>query len=117
VSSNKSRQARRRPLPRGHAVYTPGASQARRSAEQASARPLAFLYQLPVWLPPVLAVALLIGGLAVRGPVGAVALVVMAAVLAWLAFVSWPQSSGTGRLGRAVAIACVLALAGWQATR
>jgi hypothetical protein len=117
VSSNKSRPARRRPLPRGHAVYTPGASQARRSAEQASARPLAFLYQLPVWLPPVLAVALLIGGLAVRGPAGAVALVVMAAVLAWLAFVSWPQAGGTGRVGRAVAIACVLALAGWQATR
>ena len=117
MSSNKSRQSRQRPLPRGSAVYTPGASPGRRSGEQASARPLAFLHQLPAWVPPVLAVALLIGGLAVRGPAGAVALVLMAAALAWLAFVSWPQASGGGRLGRVVAIACVLALAGWQATR
>jgi Family of unknown function (DUF6703) len=123
VSSNRSRQprrrpaTRRRPLPRGQALYTPGASTARRSVEQASARPLAFLYQLPVWLPPLLAVALLIAGVAVRGPVGAAALCAMAVMLAWLAFVSWPGLGGTGRLGRAVAIACVLALAGWQASR
>ncbi|HEY7142959.1 MAG TPA: DUF6703 family protein [Streptosporangiaceae bacterium] len=107
----------RRPLPRGQALYTPDASPARRSVEQASARPLALLYQLPVWLPPVLAVALLIAGLAMRGPAGAVALCAMAAVLAWLAFVSWPALGSQGKATRVLAIACVLALAGWQATR
>jgi hypothetical protein len=117
VSSNRSRRPGRRPLPRGHAVYTPGASPARRSVEQASTKPLALLYQLPAWVPPLLAVALLVAGLAVRGLVGAAALAALAAVLAWLAFVSWPQASSGGRAGRAVAIACALALAGWQATR
>ena len=114
MSSNRSRPSRKRPLPRGQALYTPGASPARRSVEQASARPLALLHQLPAWLPPLVAVALLITGLAVRG---AVALCLMAGLLAWLAFVSWPSLSGRGRLGRALAIACVLAVAGWQASR
>jgi hypothetical protein len=117
VSSNRSRPSRKRPLPRGQALYTPGASPARRSVEQASAKPLALLHQLPAWLPPLVAVALLITGLAVRGAVGAVALCLMAGLLAWLAFVSWPSLSGRGRLGRALAIACVLAVAGWQASR
>ncbi len=117
MSSSRSRRPRQRPLPRGQSVYTPDARPARRSVERASARPLAFLYQLPAWLPPLLAVALLIAGLAVRGPAGAVALAAMAAVLAWLAFVSWPQASGGARLGRVLAIAAVLALAGWQASR
>ncbi len=117
MSSKRSRPPRRRPVPQGRALYTPNASPARRSVEKASARPLAFLHQVPVWIPPLVAVALLIAGLAVRGPAGAVALGCMAALLAWLAFVSWPGLSSQGRLGRALAIACVLAVAGWQATR
>jgi hypothetical protein len=117
VSSNRSRSSRRRPTPRGQRMYTPGASPARRSVEQASARPLAMLHQLPAWLPPLIAVALLITGLAVRGVVGAVALCLMAALLAWLAFMSWPGLSSRGRLGRVLAIACVLAVAGVQASR
>ena len=117
MSSNKSRQSRKRPLPRGQTLYTPQASPTRRSVEQASARPLALLHQLPAWLPPLVAVALLITGLAVRGVLGAVALCLMAALLGWLAFVSWPTLGSRGRLGRALAIACVLAVAGWQASR
>jgi hypothetical protein len=106
-----------RPLPRGQSLYTPGASASRRSVEQASARPLAFLYQLPAWVPPIAAAALLIVGLAVRGPVGAVALVLMAGALALLAFVSWPRATAQGRIARSLAIAVALALAAWQATR
>ena len=117
MSSNRSRQTRRRPLPRGQAMYTPGASARRRSLERASARPLAYLHQLPVWIPPVVAAAALIVGLAVRGPGGAVALFLMAAALAWLAFASWPGLGSQGRLARVIAVACALALAGWQATR
>jgi hypothetical protein len=104
-------------MPRGQALYTPGASPGRRSVEQASARPLAFLHQLPAWLPPVVAVALLIAGLAVRGITGAAALCCLAALLAWLAFASWPGMSSRGRLGRALAIAGLIVLAGWQASR
>jgi hypothetical protein len=98
-------------------MYTPGASPARRSVEHASAAPLVFLHQLPVWLPPLVTVALLVTGLAVRGPVGAAALFLLAGLLGWLAFASWPGLSSRGRLGRALAIACVLALAGLQASR
>ena len=104
-------------MPRGQSLYTPGASPARQSVEQASARPLALLHQLPVWLVPLVALVLLITGLAVRGVVGAVALCLMAALLGWLAFVSWPGLSTRGRVGRALAIACVLVAAGVQASR
>jgi hypothetical protein len=60
---------------------------------------------------------LLVTGLAVRGPGGAVALCAVAAVLGWLASVSWPRLAVSGRAGRVLAIAVVLAFAGYQATR
>jgi hypothetical protein len=76
-----------------------------------------FLYQLPTWVAPLVMVVLLIAGLAVKGPGGAVALCGLAAVLGWLASMSWPQLSPSGRLGRVLAVAMVLALAGFQAIR
>jgi hypothetical protein len=98
-------------------LYTPGASPTRQAAERRSAKPLLYLYQLPTWVPPLLLVVFLIAGLAVRGPAGAVALCVVAAVLAWLAALSWPRLSSGGRFGRIVAVAAVLAIAGYQASR
>jgi|CZKW01.1.fsa_nt_gi hypothetical protein len=116
--SGTNRSARqRRPIPPGQTLYTPGASPARQSAERRSATLLVFLHQLPVWLLPVVLVALLITGLAVGGWIGAVALCGVAAVLGLLAFVSWPQLTARGRIGRAAAIICVLAIAVVQATR
>ena len=106
-----------RPLPKGDSLYTPGASPARQAAEHRSAKPLLFLHQLPTWLLPLVLVALLVAGLAVKGPGGAVALCGLAAVLGWLATVSWPHLSLNGRLGRILGIAVVLALAGLQAAR
>jgi hypothetical protein len=92
-------------------------SPARRSAEQRSAAPLLYLRQLPSWLPPIVLAALLVAGLAVRGWVGAAALLVVAAFLSWLAFLSWPRLTALGRLGRAASVALLLALAVVQATR
>lgn len=92
-------------------------SAARRAAERRSALPLIYLRHLPSWLPPVVLAALLVTGLAVRGWGGALALCVVAAILGWLAYLSWPALAGRGRLGRAVAVACLLALAAFQATR
>jgi hypothetical protein len=111
-----SRQ-RVRPLPGGTSLYTPNASAARQSAERRSARPLIYLYQMPRWVAPLLLVVFLVAGLAVHGPAGAVALCVVAAVLAWLAALSWPRLSAGGRLGRIAAVAIMLAIAGYQATR
>jgi len=59
----------------------------------------------------------LIAGLAVRGPVGAIALCVVAAALGWLAALSWPRLNSAGRLSRILAVAAMLAIAGYQATR
>jgi hypothetical protein len=111
------RRPRVRPLPPGKSLFTPDASPARAAAEQRSAQPLLFLHQLPPWVAPIVAAVFLVAGLAIRGPVGAVALVVVAAALAWLAAISWPRLSASGRLARALAVAAMLALAAYQATR
>jgi O-antigen ligase len=88
----------------------------RRAVEQRSAAVLIYLRQLPRWLPPVVLAALLVAGLAVRGPVGAAALCVVAAFLAWLGYLSWPRLAGPGRLGRVAAVALLLGLAALQVT-
>ena len=107
----------RRPLPKDAPLYTPGASSARQSLETRSARPLLLLHQLPTWLTPLVAAALLVGGLALPGPGGAAALVALAAVLGWLASVSWSAISAQGRLLRAAAVIGVLVLAVVQGLR
>lgn len=117
MNTNRSARQRVRPLPKGNTLFTPNASPARQATERHSARPLLFLHQLPTWVPPVVLAVLLVAGLAVKGPGGAVALCAVAAVLGWLASVSWPRLSASGRAGRVLAIAIVLAVAAYQATR
>jgi hypothetical protein len=85
--------------------------------ERSSARPLVWLHQQPVWLPPLVVALLLVVGLAVPGWLGAAALVLVAAFLGWLAALSWPQTSTGGRLLRLAAVAGVLVVAVIQATR
>jgi hypothetical protein len=109
--------SRARPLPAGQSLFTPGASAARAATERRSARVLLFLHQLPAWTAPVALAVLLVAGLAVRGPGGAAALLGVAAVLGWLASISWPRLSAGGRLGRLATLALALGLAIWQATR
>jgi len=65
--------------------------------EQRSAAPVLMLHQLPVWLAPVVLVALLVTGLAVRSWLGGIALCAVAAVLGWLAVLSWPRLNSQGR--------------------
>ena len=76
-----------------------------------------WLHQQPVWLLPVVVALLLVVGLAVPGWIGAAALVLVAAFLGWLAALSWPQTSTSGRLLRVAAVAGVLVVAVIQATR
>ena len=111
------RANRARPLPRGDSFYTPGASDSRRRIERSSAKPLVWLHQQPVWLPPLVVALLLVVGLAVPGWLGAAALVLVAGFLGWLAALSWPQTSTGGRLLRVAAVVGVLAVAVIQATR
>lgn len=115
--ARRPQRGKTRPLPRGTSLYTPAASDARRSLEHSSARPLVVLHQLSPWVVPIVAAGLLITGLAVRGWLGAAALVLVAAFLGWLAAVSWPRLTPGGRLLRVAAVACMLAVAGIQAVR
>ena len=105
-----------RPLPKGP-LYTPGAGGARRAVETRSARTVLLLHQLPKWLLPLVMVVLLVTGLAVRGPGGGAALVGLTAVLGWLAYISWPQLGGQGRLLRGTAVLVMLVLAAVQSLR
>ena len=91
--------------------------QIRQSIERLSLRPAAYLRALPRWLPPAVIALLFVGGLAVRGWVGAVMLLVVTAFLAWLAVLSWPGLQPPTRLLRVVALAALLALCAWQALR
>jgi hypothetical protein len=98
-------------LPKGSTLFTPAASPGRQVLEQRSATSLLWLHQLPAWVPPILAVILLIGGLALKGWAGGAALIGLALVLGWLAVISWPRLSAPGRLLRVVVIGGVLVLA------
>lgn len=111
AQAGRGRQRRPRPLPQGNTLLTPGASPARTSIEQRSATPLLWMHQLPAWLLPVLAVVLLVSGLAVSGWGGAIALCGLAGLLGWLAAVSWPRLSPHGRLVRVAAMAVILIVA------
>lgn len=106
-----------RPFPRGNTLYTPGASPARQAAERRSAKPLLYLHQLPAWVPPIVLAVLLVAGLAVRGPVGAVLLCGVAAVLVWLASISWPRLASAGKLMRLLVVVVMLGIAAYQASR
>jgi hypothetical protein len=117
VSTNRPASQRVRPLPKGSTLYTPSASAARHAAERRSARPLLYLHQLPRWVPPVVLAVLLVVGLAVKGAGGAVALCAVAAVLGWLAAISWPRLTAGGRAGRLLTILVLIAVAGYQAAR
>lgn len=118
MSSRAPRRGSGRPLPTGGPLYTPGASSTRQRVERASARVLLLLlHQLPRWLVPVVLAALLLGGLALGGAGGLALLIVLAAVLGWFAYLSWPALTGQARLLRAAAIVVVVVLAVLQLRR
>jgi uncharacterized RDD family membrane protein YckC len=95
----------------------PGASETRQAVERVSARPLVFLTQLPKWVLLVILLGLLISGFAVPGLIGAAALLVVGILLGWLAYLSWPSLNTQARLGRVVALVCMVIIVVWQARR
>jgi hypothetical protein len=102
-----------RPLPGGRSLVTPGtrAAPGRQPLERRSAVMLLWLHQLPVWVLPVVLVVFLAIGVSVGGVIGAIALAVVAAVLLWLAALSWPRLGPAARLIRVLTVAVVLGLA------
>jgi hypothetical protein len=111
-----------RPAPAGRSAPagrpgTPGASDTRQAVERFSARPLVFLTQLPRWVLLLIVLGLLISGFAVPGWIGAIALLLVAILLGWLAYLSWPSINASGRVMRVVALACMAVIVVWQARR
>ena len=96
---------------------TPGATERRRAVERFSARPLVFLHQMPRWALLLVVLGLLVSGFAVPGLIGAVLLLLVAILLGWLAYLSWPSINTSGRAGRVVALACMVVIVVWQARR
>ena len=117
MAANRAGDPRRRPLPRGDAFFTPGASELRQAVERRAAAPLLYLYQLPRWVVPGALLVALVIGFAVPGFGGAAALLLLAVVLGGFAYLSWPNLTARGRLLRGVALAVLIVLAITQATR
>ncbi|NUR86184.1 MAG: hypothetical protein HOY71_19055 [Nonomuraea sp.] len=83
----------------------------RKGVEARSATLMVYLStQLPRWVAPVVLVALLLVGLAVTNPLGALAVLPVLAFVAWLAFLSWPSIGLGGKALRVVVMAFLIAL-------
>ena len=108
---------RRRPPPKGETFLTPGATGMRRRIERRSAAPLVFLHGLPRWVLPLALLAALIVGFAVPGLAGGIALAVVAVILGWFGYLSWPMLATPARLLRWATVAAVLAIAVVQVVR
>jgi hypothetical protein len=93
-----------------------GGVSSKSSIHRQSAVFLAYVHQLPRWVPLILLPALLVAGLALPGPAGAIALLLLALVV-WFLFMATPPRNASHRLIRyavplvlvAVAVAKILA--------
>jgi hypothetical protein len=76
-----------------------------------------FLRQMPAWAVPLLLAGLLVAGLALRGWPGAALLGVLAVIIGWLGYLSWPVLPPSGRVMRVLMFVAVLVVAVLQAGR
>lgn len=72
---------------------------------------LVLLTQQHKALVPLLSVLLLIGGLALPVPAGVPCLLLLAAFVGWLTYLSWPAIVGQARLVRVVTLALLIGAA------
>ena len=78
---------------------------------------LVLLSRLPRAVVLLSVVALVVGGLALPGIGGALLLVLVGGLLAWLLSVAWPVLAPPARAMRLVTVAALLGYAAWKATR
>ena len=81
----------------------------RATVERRSALVLVFLRGLPRPVPGLAVVGLVVAGLLAPPVAGGIALLLVAALLAWLMYLSWPAVAPTGRAVRLVVLAIVVA--------
>lgn len=108
-------KSRKRPAPRSRprTARQPTAPQrapGRRGAvERTSAPALVWLSTKPTFTLPVLSVLLLVVGLAAPTAIGVPVLLVLAALVGWLSYLSWPVVQGVQRVVRVATIGLLLA--------
>ena len=111
----KSRSSRRPTGSQPRAPRRPTVAQpapgARGRAERASAPALLWLSAKPVFVLPVLTVVLLVVGLAAPTVIGLPVLLLLAALVGWLSYLSWPVVHGVQRLLRLGTVALLLVAA------
>jgi len=73
--------------------------------ELRSATALLYIRSLPRSVPPLVVVALLVGGVLASGPVATVCLLAVMALFGWLLFLSWPALAPQARLVRVAVLA------------
>ena len=83
----------------------------RAAVERWSAAPVVFLHRIPRWTLLVAVFALLAVGMAGSGWAAAAGLLVLAAALAWFAYLNWPALDGGGRALRVVALVVLVGFA------
>lgn len=80
----------------------------RRSVELKAGPAIVLLAKAPRWVPFVVVLGLVVGGLAVSGPAGAVLLVVLLALLGLQLFFAWPVLLPPQRLLRAAVLGLIV---------
>lgn len=83
----------------------------RAAVERWSAAPVVFLHRVPRWTLLVAVFVLLVIGMVGTGWVAAAGVLVLAAALAWFAFLNWPTLDGSGKALRIVALALLVGFA------
>ncbi len=88
----------------------PPATGLRRSVELRSGPVLVLLSRQPKLLIPIVSLVLLIGGLALGGPAGAVLLLLLLLLVGWLSYLSWPAVPPPARAVRLVTLGLIAAV-------
>ena len=83
---------------------------ARATLERLSLPLLTRVARLPRAVPFLVLLALLVAGVVVGGPLGAVLIGLVALVVAWLLALAWPALTGVERLGRVAVLLLAVAL-------
>lgn len=115
-SRSRRPSGRSRPRSTPRPVVAQPAPGARGTAERASAPALLWLSSKPVWLLPVLTVVLLVAGLSAPAAVGVPVLLLLAALVGWLSYLSWPVVQGVQKVLRLATVGLLLAAAVGRAT-
>jgi hypothetical protein len=101
----------KRPLPEGESFFTPHASPLRQQIERLSAPLLVLFHRLPRPVFGALPLLLLVLGAFLPLPFALVCLALALLLLSWLAFLSWPRSTGGQKVMRLVVPGLVVLIA------